>query len=92
MSSIITLLGNSIATLSSANNIGLASQVQVTNLKSAELTLTVASVGSPGPGKTFPGTIVIESGQTILLQKGPTDTIAGGADGELVATAVSVTR
>lgn len=86
--SVITLLGDSIATLSSANNIGLASQVQVTNLKSTELTLTVASVGVTTP--TFPGTIVIESGQSILLQKGPTDTIAGGANGELVATAVSV--
>ena len=86
--SVITLLGNSVATLNTANNIGLASQVQVTNLHSAELTLTVATVGSPDV--TFPGTIVIESGQTILLQKGPTDTIAGGTAGQLVATAVSV--
>tara|TARA_B100001093_G_scaffold513620_1_gene585919 strand:+ start:1021 stop:1296 length:276 start_codon:yes stop_codon:yes gene_type:complete len=88
--SVITLLGTSVATLSSANNIGLATTVRITNLKNAELTLTVATVGTPSLDDTFPGTVVIESGHTILLRKGPTDTIAGGSDGELVATAVSV--
>lgn len=92
MSSIITLKGNSIATLQNANNIGSATQVQVTNKHTAALTLTVATVGNPGPGKTFPGTIVLAPSQTILLEKGPTDTIAGGTAGQLVATAVAVTR
>ena len=86
--STIALLGPQYATLQTASNMGLASTVQVTNLHDAELTLTVASVGTTKP--TFPGTIVIETGQTILLQKGPTDTITGGSAGELVATAVSV--
>ena len=90
MSSIITLKGNSIATLQTANNIGSATQVQVTNTTAGAITLTVATVGTPN--YTFPGTIVLAGGQTILLEKGPTDTITGGTVGQLVATAVSVTR
>ena len=85
---VIALKGTSIATLNTANNIGGAETVQVTNLHSAEVTLTVATVGNPGT--TFPGTIVIESGQTITLKKGSTDTISGGDAGNLVATAVEV--
>lgn len=86
----IALNGTSIATLDNANNIGQASTVQITNLHTAEVTLTVATVGTPN--HTFPGTIVIESGQTIILEKGPTDTISGGSAGHLVATAVTVGR
>lgn len=86
--STIALLGTSYATLQTASNMGLASTVQVTNLHSTELTLTVASVGSTKP--TFPGTIVIETGQSVIIKKGPTDTISGGTVGQLVATAVMV--
>tara|TARA_R110000764_G_C10858703_1_gene366313 strand:+ start:61 stop:330 length:270 start_codon:yes stop_codon:yes gene_type:complete len=84
--STIALLGTSYATLQTASNMGLASAVHVTNLHSTELTLTVASVGTTKP--TFPGTIVIESGQAVIIKKGPTDIIGGGSAGQLVATAV----
>tara|TARA_R110000744_G_scaffold287987_1_gene399051 strand:+ start:91 stop:360 length:270 start_codon:yes stop_codon:yes gene_type:complete len=86
--STITLLGASYATLQTASNMNLASEVRVTNLHSTELTLTVASVGTTKP--TFPGTVVIESGQAVNIKKGPTDTIAGGTAGQLVATAIMV--
>lgn len=86
--STIALLGTSYATLQTASNMDLASTVQVTNLHTTEITLTVASVGSTKP--TFPGTIVIETGQAVIIKKGPTDTITGGSAGQLVATAVMV--
>ena len=89
--STIALLGSSVATLNSANNMEGATTVQITNVHSAEVTLTVAQVGSSTlRTDSFPGTIVIESGQTIILKKGATDTISGGSAGHLVATAVEV--
>ena len=86
---VIALRGTSIATLNSANNIGGAMYVQVTNTHTADVTLTVAAVGSEEK-ISFPGTIVLVPDQTILLKKGSTDTLAGGSAGHLVATAVSI--
>ena len=89
--STIALLGTSVATLSSANNMQGATTVQISNTHTSDVTLTVAQVGSSTlKTDSFPGTIVLIAGQTIILHKGATDTIAGGSDGHLLATAVSV--
>ena len=87
---IISLRGSSVATLNSANNIGQASYVQVTNTHTADVTLTVATVGTPS--MSFPGTIVLTPDQTILLRKAPTDTLSGGSAGHLVATAIQIEK
>ena len=86
--STIALLGNQYATLQTASNMGLASQVQVYNTTAAAILLTVAAVGTTEP--SFPGTISIGTKQSVIIRKGPTDTIAGGTVGQLVATAVNV--
>ena len=86
--STITLKGTSYETLQTASNMGLASEVQVYNTTAAAILLTVASVGTTTP--TFPGTIKVGTKQSVIIRKGPTDTIAGGTAGQLVATAVNV--
>jgi len=87
--STIALKGNSYETLQTASNMGLASAVHVHNTTaSTAITLTVASVGTTKP--SFPGTISLAGGQTVIIKKGPTDTIAGGTAGQLKATAVMV--
>ena len=86
--STIALLGTSYATLQTASNMGLASTVHVYNTTAAAITLTVASVGTTKP--TFPGTIAIGTKQSVIIKKGPTDTIIGGTVGQLLATAVMV--
>ena len=87
--SMISLKGSSIENLSSANNIGSAEFVQVTNVHSSAVVLTVATVGT-GTVNTKPGTIKLAPSQSIILAKGSSDTLAGGSDGHLVATAVDV--
>ena len=87
MSQVITLLGTSYETMATPSNMDLASCVCIHNTAGASVVLTVASVGDTKP--TFPGTIRIGTKETFFIQKGPTDTISGGTNGHLVATAVA---
>ena len=84
MSQVITLLGTSYETMATPSNMDLGSLVCIHNTAGSTV-LTVASVGDSKP--TFPGTIRIGPKETFFIHKGPTDTISGGTNGHLVATA-----
>jgi len=74
----IKLLGNSTA-LGSATTLDNATFVRVVNTDSGEQTVTVANTVGPENGGGLPGTVVIESGQSEIIVKEPTDTIASAA-------------
>jgi|DEB0MinimDraft_4_1074332.scaffolds.fasta_scaffold40839_4 hypothetical protein len=74
----IKLLGNSTA-LGSATNLGNATFVRVVNTNAAEQTVTIANTADPVNGGGTPGTVVIEAGQSEIIVKEPTDTIASVA-------------
>jgi hypothetical protein len=74
----IKLLGNSTA-LGAATNLGNATMVRVVNTNAAEQTVTIANTVGPENGGGQAGTVVIESGQSEIIVKEPTDTIASVA-------------
>lgn len=70
----IKLLSNSTA-LGVANTLLNATMVRVINTSGAEQTITIANTVGPENGGGTPGTVVIETGQTEIIVKEPTDTI-----------------
>ena len=76
--SAIKILGTSTA-LNSATNVGSATFVRVVNTNAAEQTVTVANTVGPENGGGVPGSVVIEAGQSEIIVKQPTDTLASVA-------------
>ena len=71
-------MGSSTA-LNSATNLDNATMVRVVNTNAAEQTVTIANTVGPGNGGGISGTVVIEAGQTEIIVKEPSDTIASVA-------------
>lgn len=76
------------ASLGVANTMGSATMVRVVNTNAAEQTVTIANTVGPENGGGTPGSVVIESGQTEIIVKEPTDTIIA-TSADVKATAVA---
>ena len=86
---IIALKGAAVTNLHVANNIGGAEYVRISNISAAEKLITVATVGTP-LHNTYPGTVTLESLQSVIIQKGTTDTVQIPGDNATTAHATAV--
>jgi len=90
---IIALKGAAVTNLHVANNIGGAEYVRISNISAAEKLITVATVlvDSELPlHNTYPGTVTLESLQSVVIQKGTTDTVQVPGDNATTAHATAV--